>query len=129
MMRSGRLLAQDSPANLLRNYRLKSLEDVFLKLCMKDGNNKRSDSAATSSNETAYTVAQTQSSLRGIDNMAFNNSASQFDVSQASIGRQYPNRGLPGSLACYTVVSKILPNINFIVFSILQIVVYCSAIV
>ena len=36
-MRSGRLLAQDSPHNLLSTYGLDSLEDVFLQLCMKDG--------------------------------------------------------------------------------------------
>ena len=36
-MRSGKLLAQDSPQNLLSTYSLDSLEDVFLQLCMKDG--------------------------------------------------------------------------------------------
>lgn len=35
-MRSGRLLAEQSPENLLRMYGLSSLEDVFLKLCMTD---------------------------------------------------------------------------------------------
>ena len=35
-MRSGRLLAEDSPANLLKLHQCISLEDVFLKLCMKD---------------------------------------------------------------------------------------------
>jgi hypothetical protein len=36
MMRSGRLLTEESPENLLRDYNLPSLENVFLKLCMKD---------------------------------------------------------------------------------------------
>ncbi|KAI9558878.1 ABC protein [Daphnia sinensis] len=36
LMRSGRLLVQDSPENLLNNFRAPSLEDVFLKLCIKD---------------------------------------------------------------------------------------------
>lgn len=36
LMRSGRLLAEDSPANLLKLHHCISLEDVFLKLCMKD---------------------------------------------------------------------------------------------
>ena len=35
-MRSGRLLAEDSPQNLLSTHNLNSLEDVFLKLCMKE---------------------------------------------------------------------------------------------
>jgi hypothetical protein len=39
MMRSGRLLVEESPANLLRDYGLSSLEDVFLKLCLKDDGN------------------------------------------------------------------------------------------
>jgi hypothetical protein len=36
MMRSGRLLTEESLENLLRDYNLPSLENVFLKLCMKD---------------------------------------------------------------------------------------------
>ena len=35
-MRSGRLLAEESPQSLLNSHNLTSLEDVFLKLCMKD---------------------------------------------------------------------------------------------
>ena len=101
-MRSGRLLAQDSPENLLKDYRLPSLEDVFLKLCMKDGANKTAET--TTSDETDYDAAQR--SLGGIDNMAFTNSASQFDVSQAGIER-HPNFNHvhSRSLASYTVVS------------------------
>jgi len=36
LMRGGRLLAEDSPANLLKVHQCLSLEDVFLRLCMKD---------------------------------------------------------------------------------------------
>jgi hypothetical protein len=36
MMRSGRLLAEDSPHSLLHTFMLSSLEDVFLKLCVKE---------------------------------------------------------------------------------------------
>lgn len=36
LMRSGRLLAEDSPANLLKVHQCISLEEVFLRLCMKD---------------------------------------------------------------------------------------------
>lgn len=36
-MRSGRLLAEESPANLLAQYHCKNLEDVFLQLSRKQG--------------------------------------------------------------------------------------------
>ena len=35
-MRNGKLLAEDSPSNLLDICRLETLEQVFLKLCKKD---------------------------------------------------------------------------------------------
>jgi ABC-type multidrug transport system ATPase subunit len=35
-MRNGKLLAEDSPSNLLEIYRLETLEQVFLKLCRRD---------------------------------------------------------------------------------------------
>ena len=44
-MRSGYLLAQGEPQDLLRTHNLDSLEDVFLKLCVKTGGNQR-DSVA-----------------------------------------------------------------------------------
>ena len=37
MMRSGLLLAEDTPANLLNKMEMDSLESVFLNLCRKDG--------------------------------------------------------------------------------------------
>jgi len=37
MMRNGRLLAEDSPANLIQSYKQSSLENVFLTLCMNNG--------------------------------------------------------------------------------------------
>ena len=37
MMRVGKLLAEDSPDNLLSRFSKPSLEDVFLELCMRDG--------------------------------------------------------------------------------------------
>lgn len=37
LMRSGRLLAEESPQVLLTMYRCQSLEDVFLKLSRKQG--------------------------------------------------------------------------------------------
>nr|CAH0113565.1 unnamed protein product [Daphnia galeata] len=59
MMRGGRLLVEDSPGNLIRNYGLPSLEDIFLKICLKDDGKssasqltETSTSTRTSSNET-----------------------------------------------------------------------------
>ncbi|XP_025018058.1 ABC transporter G family member 20 [Tetranychus urticae] len=36
LMRHGHLLAENAPEELLRQYRMETLEDVFLKLCMAD---------------------------------------------------------------------------------------------
>ena len=36
-MRKGRLLAEASPDNLMKYCKLDNLEDVFLKLCMREG--------------------------------------------------------------------------------------------
>ncbi|XP_065560210.1 ABC transporter G family member 20-like isoform X2 [Artemia franciscana] len=58
MMRSGRLLAEESPQTLLSIYNLPSLEDVFLRLCMVDVSSK--NNAATISVITD-----------GVDNPAF----------------------------------------------------------
>lgn len=40
-MRGGRFLAEDSPDNLLNQYNVSSLEDVFLKLSVMQNMNKR----------------------------------------------------------------------------------------
>ncbi|XP_076032357.1 ABC-type transporter snustorr [Oratosquilla oratoria] len=37
LMRAGRLLAETSPKNLMAYYGINSLEDIFLKLCLQDG--------------------------------------------------------------------------------------------
>lgn len=44
-MRSGRLLAEESPQALLTIYRCSNLEDVFLKLSRKQGQSNTSDMA------------------------------------------------------------------------------------
>lgn len=36
MMRSGVILSEDAPENLMKYYGCSSLEDVFLKLCIID---------------------------------------------------------------------------------------------
>lgn len=39
-MRQGRLLAENSPEELLAQYNMETLEEVFLKLCMTDSSQK-----------------------------------------------------------------------------------------
>jgi hypothetical protein len=77
MMRSGRLLAEDSPENLLRDYNQTSLENVFLELCMKNHENKLTSivTNSTSCNQVDYKTEQTQKSQGGVDNMVFDESA------------------------------------------------------
>jgi hypothetical protein len=106
MMRSGRLLAEESPENLLKNYGLPTLEEVFLKLCMRDGSYKVKDAVVNAPipKEKSYTTSQNH--LGGHENMAFNYSISQFDVSQVGVERQENIKSHPGSLAHYNVVSK-----------------------
>lgn len=43
LMRGGVLLAEDSPQNLLNSYNTTSLEDAFLKLCIKQGTDDACD--------------------------------------------------------------------------------------
>lgn len=69
MMRSGRLLAQESPANLLSQYRLESLEDVFLKLCMKDSIAQRPE--AVQQESATYLDVSNHHAVNGHDNPAF----------------------------------------------------------
>lgn len=42
-MRNGILLAEDTPQNILSRYEVDSLEDAFLKLCMKHGVSDEAD--------------------------------------------------------------------------------------
>jgi hypothetical protein len=46
MMRNGRLLAEDSPASLIESYKQSSLENVFLSLCMNNGDIDKSSRAS-----------------------------------------------------------------------------------
>ena len=88
-MRMGRLLAEEEPENLLRNYGLSSLEDVFLSLCVKDGTKKHIKAITSApgsdvSTENAFRGAHSQG---GQDNLAMDHSVSQvFDVSGTSNG-------------------------------------------
>lgn len=50
-MRNGRLLAEDSPDNMLLEHNLTSLEEVFLKLCM-------AESGSDDTNENVAAIAE-----------------------------------------------------------------------
>ncbi|KAI9558715.1 ABC protein [Daphnia sinensis] len=99
MMRSGRLLAEESPEKLLSHYRLSSLEDVFLKLCIEGSGNHPADqfnesvSSITPSDEINHAIGLPQQSVEGHDNMSFDhNNVSQGNVDQQ---RHNNNQQLP----------------------------------
>ena len=48
MMRFGRLLAEDSPTALIETYQQSNLENVFLSLCMKTGDDEHQDEVESS---------------------------------------------------------------------------------
>ena len=81
MMRSGRLLVEESPENLLGHHRLSSLEDVFLKLCMKDDATVAADQFTSTTanalplNDMDHVNARTEQTL-------FPQRTAQLDVTQ-----------------------------------------------
>jgi hypothetical protein len=94
MMRSGRLLAEDSPDKLLAHYNLSSLEDVFLKLCINQGVNKGVEQLeimanVSLSNETHQIVPRTQQQQAGDhDNLAFDYSVNEVDLPENDVQRR-----------------------------------------
>ncbi|XP_046651597.1 ABC transporter G family member 20-like [Daphnia pulicaria] len=92
LMRSGRLLAEDSPENLLRDYNQTSLENVFLELCMKNDENKLTSivTNGTSCNHADYNNEQTKQSQGGDDNRVFEESALS-NVTEMDIAIQLQN--------------------------------------
>lgn len=68
-MRSGHLLAEESPRNLLTLHGLGTLEEVFLKLSSNERAKKHG--ALTASGRTVRSVDSTQQEEQGQDNPAF----------------------------------------------------------
>ncbi len=68
-MRSGHLLAEESPQNLLTVHGLNTLEEVFLKLSTKERAKKHG--ALTASGRTVRSNDSTQQEEQGHDNPAF----------------------------------------------------------
>lgn len=90
MMRSGRLLVEQSPNNLLSHFQLPSLEEVFLKLCIKDRNDGRKEqltaiSKVTSSIVTGNTAARLSQPSSDHVNAAFDDSLSQISVPEPKL--------------------------------------------
>lgn len=91
-MRSGRLLAEESPDSLLQRHNLTSLEDVFLTLCRRDGNDKDEDTEVSSTNRSSMRHRQRQPAVvtngknsvsgfhQGVDNPAFAQNFHQPDA-------------------------------------------------
>lgn len=70
-MRSGRLLAEESPETLLSVHGLSNLEDVFLKLCMKStGADLQVDTTAANNIQTVFQASKSLPN-QGVDNFAF----------------------------------------------------------
>ena len=82
MMRSGRLLTEGAPQNLLIKHNLSSLEDVFLKMCMKDvNNNERNAQSVVPSTTTTIinrhnTQQRQQMQIEGLNGTRNSNGAS-----------------------------------------------------
>ena len=82
-MRSGRLLAEESPDSLMVRHNLTSLEDVFLSLCRKDVNEKNGVNEVSNTNRSSMRHRQRQPAVvtngknpasgfhQGVDNPAF----------------------------------------------------------
>ncbi|EFX70382.1 ABC protein, subfamily ABCH [Daphnia pulex] len=88
MMRSGRLLAEESPNNLMRNFRRPSLEDAFLKLCM-DEQQTESMVNASISNATIQNTEEAQQQQPQGDSVDYAEGVvSQTDVAETSVHRQ-----------------------------------------
>ena len=71
MMRSGRLLAEDSPENLLRDTNLSSLENVFLELCIKNNDNKFIPMVAKDASLGLSTVFSRETDCSEVKNLNF----------------------------------------------------------
>lgn len=93
-MRSGHLLAEESPQNLLSIHGLSTLEDVFLKLCMKDGSKMATAPvvATITGGKAGYPTMAHQQELDGHDNPAYAQSFGNPDaITAADIDHQHIN--------------------------------------
>lgn len=66
-MRSGRLLVEDSPKQLLVLHKMTTLEDVFLKLCIKDGEQSSTEANKESHLPSYRAIADDEINFRKIN--------------------------------------------------------------
>lgn len=104
-MRSGRLLAEESPNNLMRNFRRPSLEDAFLKLCMDEQRTESMVNASISNATIQHTEEAQQPQGDQYDNLGYEDVVSQTDVTETSVHRQRHSnsRGSIDSLTSHSV--------------------------
>jgi hypothetical protein len=112
MMRGGRVLVEDSPENLIRDYGLPSLEDVFLQVSLKDcsrsSDEQLAEDVTTSSNEAAPVETQIEPQPSEISAEASN-----------KIGKRTPNeksdkiKSVPRKRKSFNLKSS-LPTPHFI---------------
>jgi len=104
LMRSGRLLAEESPESLLRSHGLTSLEDVFLALCRKDIDDGEHHRAHHGGHGKSPSVRQRSSMRRPVTNSTHSNGKNAADsfhqqsgVDNPAFAQQFHNPdALPG---------------------------------
>ncbi len=106
-MRSGRLLAEESPNNLMRNFRRPSLEDAFLKLCMDEQQTESMENATISNATIQYTEEAQQQQPQGDHVDYAEGVVSQTDVTETSVHRQRHSNSRVGSIDSTTSSSVI----------------------
>lgn len=104
MMRSGRLLAEESPKNLLRTSRRPSLEDAFLKLCM-DEINDRDDQSSDIEHHPSSSNGDNQNP-ENLDNITCDSSSNQVDIPGTHTGHER-QRNLQGSVTSLADTSDV----------------------
>ncbi len=88
-MRSGRLLAEESPNNLMRNFRRPSLEDAFLKLCMDEQQTESMVNASISNATSIQNTEEAQQQQPQGDSVDYAEGVvNQTDVTETSVHRQ-----------------------------------------
>jgi len=76
LLNGGRLLAEDSPRSLIMRLKADSLEDVFLKLCVKDRTDRSSSATNTTTLATISSSAKTTSHSQALLNQQRRNGSS-----------------------------------------------------
>lgn len=97
LMRHGKILAENSPNELMRIHQLDNLEDVFLKLCVTDSSRRAADMAG---NGRGHNFSAGNETIRenGFVSSSLATGGDGFQMSQ----RRIKNSKVPGELADYS---------------------------